>query len=100
MDLESLNPDRVEEVFSRHGAQAISYSDAGDHPILIPGADETPLWPDSRITGMFSTDADLQSLEVDLLSSFDLKSLPQHNASDLSRSCGYARFLHYSSDFL
>ncbi len=84
MDLESLNPDRVEEVFSRHGAQAISYSDAGDHPILIPGADETPLWPDSRITGMFSTDADLQSLEVDLLSSFDLKSLPQHRVEELA----------------
>ena len=84
MDLESLNPDRVEEVFSRHGAQAISYSDAGDHPVLIPGADETPLWPDSRITGLFSTDADLQSLEVDLLSSFDLKSLPQHRVEELA----------------
>jgi len=57
MDLESLNPDRVGEVFSRHGAQAISFADAGDQPVLVSGAVETCLWPDSPITGLFSTDA-------------------------------------------
>jgi len=57
MDLESLNPDRVEEIFSRHGAPAISFADAGDQPVLVPGVVETRLWPASRITGLFSTDA-------------------------------------------
>ncbi len=84
MDLESLNPDRVEEVFTRHGAQAISLSDAGDHPILIPGADETPLWPDSRISGLFSANADLNSLKKDLLQSFGLGSLPKNRVEKLA----------------
>ena len=84
MDLESLNPDRVEEVFSRHGAQAISFADAGDQPVLVSGAVETRLWPDSRITGLFSTDVDLHALELDLLGSFDLRSLPQHRIEELA----------------
>ncbi len=84
MDLESLNPDRVEEVFSRHGAQAISFADAGDQPVLVSGAVETRLWPDSRITGLFSTDADLHALELDLLGSFNLRTLPQHRVEELA----------------
>ena len=78
MDLGALNPDSVEEVFTRHGAQAISFSDAGNNPVLIPGADETPMWPDPRITGLFPTNSDLHSLEADLLNSFELESLPRH----------------------
>lgn len=84
MDLGALNPDSVEEIFTRHGAQAISFTDAGDHPVLIPGANETPLWPDSRITGLFPTDADFHSLKDDLLSSLDLESLPRHRVEDLA----------------
>jgi len=84
MDLGSLNPDRVEEVFSRHGAQAISFADAGDQPVLVSGAVETRLWPDSRITGLFSTDADLHALELDLLGSFNLRTLPQHRVEELA----------------
>ncbi len=84
MNLESLRPDRVEEVLTRHGAQAISYSGAGEHSVLIAGADETPLWPDSRIMGLFSIDADLHSLKQDLLSSFKLDTLPQHRVEILA----------------
>jgi len=84
MNLESLDPDHVEEVFTRHGAQAISLSDAGDHPVLLPGADETPLWPDSRITGLFAANVDLNSLKDDLLSSFDLGALPDHRIEVLA----------------
>jgi len=84
MDLGALNPDSVEAVFMQHGAQAISFTDAGNHPVLLPGADETPLWPDSRITGLFPTDTDLHSLEEDLLSSFELKALPQHRVQELA----------------
>jgi len=84
MDLEALSPECVEEVFTRHGAQAISLSDAGNHPVLIRGADETPLWPDSRITGLFSAGTDLDSLKEDLLSSLQLGSLPDHHIEELA----------------
>lgn len=84
MDLESLNADRVEEVFARNGAQAISLSDAGDHAVLIPAAGKTPLWPDSRISGLFPASADLNSLKKDLLQSFCLGSLPKNRIEKLA----------------
>ena len=72
MDLETLNPDRVEEVLLRHGAHSVTYSDAGDRPLLEPAPGETPLWHDTRITGLFSADADLGALREDTLDSVSL----------------------------
>ena len=83
MDLEKLNPDRVEEVFVRHGAQSITFADAGDNPVLEPAAGETPMWHDTRITGLFTLDADLKTLQDDLKASFDIDSLPAHEITEL-----------------
>ena len=83
MDLEKLNPDRVEEVFVRHGAQSITFADAGDKPVLEPAAGETPMWHDTRITGLFTLDADLKTLQDDLKASFDIDSLPAHEITEL-----------------
>lgn len=76
MDLESLEPERVEELFSRHGALAITLSDGGDNPVLEPAPGETPLWSDTRITGLFDARQDLGALEADLCRSFGLERLP------------------------
>jgi len=83
MDLEKLNPDRVEEIFARHGAQSITFTDAGDNPVLEPAVGETPMWHDTRITGLFTLDADLKTLQNDLKASFDIDSLPAHEITDL-----------------
>jgi len=83
MDLEKLNPDRVEEVFARHGAHSITFTDAGDKPVLEPALGEVPLWQDSRITGLFSADADLSRLPVDLKQSLGVESLPFHQVEDI-----------------
>jgi ribosomal protein L11 methyltransferase len=83
MDLEELNPDRVEEVFTRHGAQSITYTDAGDKPVLEPAPGETPMWTDMRIAGLFSPDADLTVLQNDLKASFAIESLPEYEISEL-----------------
>ena len=83
MDLETLNPDRVEEILLRHGAHSVTYSDAGDRPLLEPAPGETPLWHDTRITGLFSTDADFDALHADLLGCFGIDELPCHEISEL-----------------
>jgi len=83
MDLESLQPAAVEEIFARHGAASITLTDAGDEPVLEPAPGETPLWPDARITGLFDADTDFAALQADLLSSLDLESLPRHEISVL-----------------
>ena len=83
MDLETLNPDRVEEILLRHGAHSVTYSDAGDQPLLEPAPGETPLWRDTRITGLFSVGADFAALRDDILQSFNMAELPRHEISEL-----------------
>lgn len=83
MDLDTLNPDSVEEIFARHGAQSITFADAGDEPVLEPGPGETPLWSDTRVIGLFEPDADLDALRDSLKSAFNLDALPVHAVSDL-----------------
>ena len=84
MDLETLNPDAVEEIFARHGASSITLSDASDRPVLEPAPGETPLWRDTRITGLFSPDADLDALRTDLLQSLSIGDLPENEVSVLA----------------
>lgn len=83
MQLGALPAPEVEAVFLRNGAQAITYSDAADAPVLEPAPGETPLWPETTITGLFGADQDLRPLTVDLLSSFRLGELPPHRVETL-----------------
>jgi ribosomal protein L11 methyltransferase len=83
MDLEKLNPDIIEEVFARHGAHSITFTDAGGKPVLEPAPGEAPLWQDSRITGLFSIDADLSQLQEDLKRSLGIDVLPPHQIEDI-----------------
>jgi len=84
MELDSLEAELVERVFTRHGALSITLTDAADDPVLEPAPGETPLWTDTRITGLFAGDADLLALREDLLESFDLGDLPPNSIEDLA----------------
>ena len=94
MDLETLNPDSVEEIFTRHGALSITLSDAGDRPVLEPAPGETPLWRDTRITALFAADTDLELLHDDLLQSLELEVLPTHEVSSLADRLWEREWLH------
>ncbi len=84
MDLESLDPATVEELFGRLGASSVTLSDAGDDPVLEPGPGETPLWTNTRITGLFPGDADMQAFQAALLAELGLDELPQHRIEALA----------------
>lgn len=83
MQLGALPPELVEAVFERHGACSVTLSDAGDDPVLEPAPGETPLWADTRITGLFEADTDLRRLHDDLLRSFMLQELPGYRVESL-----------------
>jgi ribosomal protein L11 methyltransferase len=83
MDLENLNPDSVEEIFARHGASSITFTDAGDNSVLEPAPGEVPLWQDTRISGLFSPEVDIETLQDDLLASLDIDTLPEHQVEIL-----------------
>jgi ribosomal protein L11 methyltransferase len=83
MQLGALPPELVEAVFERHGACSVTLSDAGDDPVLEPVPGETPLWADTRITGLFEAGTDLRPLHDDLLRSFMLQELPGYRVESL-----------------
>jgi ribosomal protein L11 methyltransferase len=84
MDLENLNPDSVEEIFARHGAASVTFTDAGNDPVLEPAPGDAPLWADTRISGLFSPDVDIKALRQDLRRSLDLEQLPRSEVEDLA----------------
>jgi ribosomal protein L11 methyltransferase len=83
MDLEKLNPDSVEEIFARHGAQSITLTDAGDKALLEPGPGETPMWSEIRITGLFAPDVNLETLQDDLRTTLEIEVLPALRITEL-----------------
>lgn len=84
MNLEALNPASVEEILIRHGAQSVTYSDAGDVPVLEPGPGETPLWNTTCITGLFDAGVDMDAVLADLRASLALDQLPDHRLETLA----------------
>ncbi len=84
MNLETLDPSSVEEILIRHGAQSVTFSDAGDVPVLEPGPGETPLWSSTRITGLFDAGVDMAELLEDLRSSLAVEQLPDHSLERLA----------------
>ncbi len=83
MDLETVNPDTVEEIFMRHGAQSVTFTDAGDQPVLERSPGETPAWRRPRIAGLFSPESDLSALAGDLMTTLDCDTLPAHQIVEL-----------------
>tara|TARA_R110002049_G_scaffold157184_1_gene322165 strand:- start:902 stop:1795 length:894 start_codon:yes stop_codon:yes gene_type:complete len=84
MDLGSLSPEQVEEVLLRHGACSVTLTDAGDKPVLEPAPGETPLWNDTRITGLFAADRDLAGLAEHIRSTLGLSDPPAHRIEVLA----------------
>jgi len=62
------NSELAESVLFDTGALTVTLTDAADQPILEPGPDETPVWNDVVLTGLFTDDNDKQAIldEIDL----------------------------------
>ena len=58
MSTDSAQASAWEDALVQLGAQAVTFSDAKDQPILEPGVGETPLWADVSVKGLFDGDAD------------------------------------------
>ncbi len=58
IDLEGCDPATIENAVSELGALSVSFTDAGDTPILEPAPGATPLWPRARLTALFDEQTD------------------------------------------
>ena len=83
MNIESIEPERLEEVLRRHGALSVTLSDAGDEPVLEPAPGAMPLWSDTRMTALFSADADFARLRTDLEQTLAIDTLPENRVEAL-----------------
>jgi ribosomal protein L11 methyltransferase len=84
INLESIEPNLVEEVLLRHGAQSLTLSDAGNDPVLEPLPGSTPLWSDTRLTALFAEDADFECLRTDLEQTLAIDKLPENHVETLT----------------
>jgi len=66
LDLDGLDPERVEESCFEFGALAVSYTDQRDDPILEPAPGEFRLWPHSRLQALFPFDTSPEELVLGL----------------------------------
>lgn len=76
--------DNLEDALLAAGAVAVTLEDAGDHPILEPGPGETPLWPTTRVTGLFDArTTDICAVQACLLEELEVDRLPPHRLNPL-----------------
>lgn len=57
----------AEEILLSAGAQALTWLDAGDHPIHEPGPGDTPLWPESLVRALFPGNARREEIVLALV---------------------------------
>ena len=62
--------DRLADHLTLCGAESVTCQDAGDQPIYEPDLGTCPLWPDTKVTGLFDTPIDLNILIEQLKSKF------------------------------
>jgi len=66
----------LEDALLCAGALAVTYTDAGDQPILEPGVGEMPLWPEIIMIGLFDSTTDTKAATQLLGDQF--RQLPNH----------------------
>lgn len=67
---------RYEDALLDAGALSVTLSGAADRPVLEPGPGETPLWEHTRVTGLFTEDADPAHIGEALRTALQLPATP------------------------
>ncbi|WP_101758933.1 50S ribosomal protein L11 methyltransferase [Oceanicoccus sp. KOV_DT_Chl] len=68
----------VEDALLAAGAVSVTMEDNADQPILEPAVGETPLWNNTRITGLFTADTDTDQATVIATASYSCVYPNQH----------------------
>lgn len=62
LDTDPEHATTLEDALLEAGAVAVTLEDNADEPVLEPGVGETPLWRQTRLTGLFPADTDMQTV--------------------------------------
>jgi ribosomal protein L11 methyltransferase len=69
-------PGRLEELLIEAGAQAVTLEDSADAPVYEPAPGETPLWPRTRVVGLFDAAVDVAAVQAALCTALGVEQLP------------------------
>ena len=69
--------EQLEDALLTAGALAVTLSDAADTPVLEPLPGQTPLWPDTQVTGLFQMPIDHDALVLQLCQLLECPHLPR-----------------------
>ena len=69
--------EQLEDALLQAGALAVTLEDAGDQPVLEPAPGETPLWPHTRVTGLFDAQTDIEVVKGQLRRFLHSSPLPE-----------------------
>ncbi len=60
------NADQLEDLLMEVGAEAVSMEDAADQPLYEPDPGTTPLWFETRVTGLFDAERNIDQLRAEI----------------------------------
>ncbi|HYE34157.1 50S ribosomal protein L11 methyltransferase [Methylocaldum sp.] len=80
VDKSSAEP--VSDLLASLGAVSVSFEDAGDQPLFEPKPGETPVWQQTKVIGLFDTDADTNQIRNSVEKEFGKRVL-QYQLEDL-----------------
>lgn len=60
------SPEQLEDALLAAGAVAVTLVDGADDPVLEPAPGQTPLWPNTRVTGLFPAQVDVEAVKTAL----------------------------------
>jgi ribosomal protein L11 methyltransferase len=66
LDARRSNVAELEELLLATGAVAVTLEDNADQPLLEPGVGETPLWHQTRLTGLYPADTNMKRVLRDI----------------------------------
>lgn len=72
------NAEAVEDALLAAGAASVTMEDSADQPILEPALGETPLWDQTRITGLFDAGIDTDQATVIATASYSASTQQAH----------------------
>jgi ribosomal protein L11 methyltransferase len=81
IQINTVVPEALAEVLSdaliNSGAVSVTFEDAKDEPIFEPPLGETPIWPNTKVIGLFDAETDAKAVIQNLVST-----LPELNAEE------------------
>ena len=82
LDTNPASAPTLEDALLEIGASAVTMEDNADQPVYEPGVGETPMWQQTRVTGLFTADTDMDAVLVALEAQLG-EALPPHRSEIL-----------------